>query len=605
MGGSILAGQNNDTVTIQGGSDVAGTVDGQTGSDLLIFQDMVSIAGGQYRNFETMHLQSGTSNLTGTLRIADASTVDGGLHVNGVLDSPIVSIGQDGMLGGTGTVIGTVTNNGTIAPGNSIGTLTVNGDVTFTPGSRFEVELGFDGGSDLLYSTGAINIQGGALVVELERGLYTNAFSWRVMHADGGLAGDFDAAETNSLLLSIASEISGLDLLLSIQRRSYADFALTPPQQAVALGLDALVPIAHGEMAELLLAMDFDFSVAEIRQTLGQLSPEVYFGFKDTALRTTDLISGVREDRAAFLRARKHHDEGSGNLAAWRGLSAGDVNGRGTWSIWTRGLGAWSTRDARDGYLGYNANTQGLMAGVDGQILPWLSLGAHLAYTSSAIDWSSGNAKGNQYGKHAGIFAGAEYAGFYADAAFSFGWLENRATRPIVLPNQNTRAQADFDILTYQTSLKLGYDLVLDSWSFGPMASLTHLDLSQERIRETEAGFLNLRLNELHSNRTSAFLGGQARGSFDLGGVTLQPHLRMGWQHQLDQDRARITAIFQDYPGAPMTLREVKPGTDALIAKAGLTLLAGEYFSADLDYALEHGMSGTTHSVGLGLGLRF
>jgi uncharacterized protein with beta-barrel porin domain len=605
VGGSILAGQNNDTVTIQGGSDVTGTIDGQAGTDALIFQDMSRIAGGQYRNFETMHLQSGTSKLTGTLDIANSSNVDGSLFVNGVLNSPTVGIGQDGMLGGAGTINGTVTNNGAIAPGNSIGTLTVNGDVTFAPGSRFEVELGIDGSSDLLYSTGAIDIQGGTLDVELERGLYTNAFSWRIMHADGGLSGGFDFASTNSLLLTVASEVSGLDLLLSVQRRSYGDFALTPPQQAVALGLDALLPTASGDMAGLLMAMDFDFGVAEIQQTLGQLSPEIYFGFKDTALRTAGLVRGIQEDRAAFLRAGQRPGGDTGGLATWQGLSAGDVVGRGTWSLWARGLGAWSTRGARDGYLGYSADTQGLMAGVDGQLLPWLSLGAHLAYTSSAVDWSSGTAKGNQHGKHAGIFAGAEYAGFYADAAFNFGWLENRATRPIVLPNQSTRAQADFDILTFQSSLTLGYDVVLGSWSFGPMASLTHLALHQERIRETEAGFLNLRLDNLRYTRTSTFIGGRVAGSRDLGGVILQPHLRLGWRHHLDQDRARLTAIFQDYPGAPMPLNEVKPGSDALIAKAGFTLLAGDYFTAGLDYALEHGMDGSSHSVGLELGLRF
>lgn len=605
VGGSILAGQNNDTVTIQGGSDVTGFIDGQAGTDALIFQDMPRIAGGQYRNFETMHLQSGSSKLTGTLHIANASTVDGSLSVNGVLNSPTVGIGQRGMLGGAGFINGNVINNGTIAPGNSMGTLTVNGEVTFTPGSRFEVELGIDGSSDLLYGTGAIDIQGGTLDVELERGLYTNAFSWRVMHADIGLSGRFDSVTTNSPLLTITGEVSGFDLLLSVQRRSYADFALTPPQQAVAMGLNALLPTASGDMAELLLAMDFDFNVAGIRQTLGQLSPEIYFGFKDTALRTAGLVRGIQEDRAAFLRAGKHHDAGSGDLAAWQGLSAGDVVGRGTWSLWARGLGAWSTRGARDGYLGYSADTQGLMAGVDGQLLPWLSLGAHLAYTSSAVDWSSGTAKGNQYGKHAGILASAEYADFYADAAFNFGWLENRATRPIVLPNQSTRAQADFDILTCQSSLKLGYDLVLDSWSFGPMASLTHLALHQERIRETEAGFMNLRLDNLRYSRTSTFIGGRVAGSLDLGGVILQPHLRLGWQHHLDQDRARLTAIFQDYPGAPMPLNEVKPGSDALIAKAGFTLLAGDHFTAGLDYALEHGLDGSSHSVGLELGLRF
>jgi autotransporter-associated beta strand protein len=72
-----------------------------------------------------------TQNGTGTLYLDGANTYSGPTVVNG------------GLLGGTGTIAGDVTVNsgGGLAPGHSIGTLTINGNLTFNAGSLnvFEV----------------------------------------------------------------------------------------------------------------------------------------------------------------------------------------------------------------------------------------------------------------------------------------------------------------------------------------------------------------------------------------------------------------------------------------------------------------------------------
>ena len=50
-------------------------------------------------------------------------------------------MGPAGTLGGNGTIGGNVVNAGTLAPGNSIGLLTVNGSYTQMPGSTYQVEV--------------------------------------------------------------------------------------------------------------------------------------------------------------------------------------------------------------------------------------------------------------------------------------------------------------------------------------------------------------------------------------------------------------------------------------------------------------------------------
>jgi hypothetical protein len=53
-----------------------------------------------------------------------------------------------------GTVSGEVVNRGTIAPGNSIGALTINGNYIHTAGATYAAEIDDQGHSDLIHATG-------------------------------------------------------------------------------------------------------------------------------------------------------------------------------------------------------------------------------------------------------------------------------------------------------------------------------------------------------------------------------------------------------------------------------------------------------------------
>jgi T5SS/PEP-CTERM-associated repeat protein/autotransporter-associated beta strand protein len=131
--GSVLLGAQ--TLTITNANDTFGGVIGGTGG--------LTVTGGN----QTL---SGVNTYTG------ATTVTGGrLSVNGSITSPVATSGT-GILGGAGTIFGDVTNAGTIAPGNSIGTLTVAGNYIGSGGTLgIETVLGGDASpSDRLVVTG-------------------------------------------------------------------------------------------------------------------------------------------------------------------------------------------------------------------------------------------------------------------------------------------------------------------------------------------------------------------------------------------------------------------------------------------------------------------
>ncbi len=605
--GGIYSGPGNDSVTIKNDSLVYEYVDGELGTDTLNFTDVPEIEGDQYLNFELMTLSGSGSYLINTMDIATSSTLNGSLCVNGVLNSPSVIVASGGSLGGTGTVNGNVTNYGSIAPGNSIGTLTVNGNVTFASGSSYAVELGHNGTSDKLVSTGAITLDNATLRLTFydRTRLYRGSDAMEILEAANGIQGTFDDVvfTANTITHSITYLANSIEV--EFTRISYSELAATPVQRTMALALDSLLNSASGGMLALLLSLDYDYTLLELQQTLERISPEVYFGYLDSAQQTALLLGNQIIDRAAYLRDLKRGDASS-SQAGSQGLNAGaPISADSQWTAWMRGIGGWSHSGARDGYMAYSAGTTGLLIGVDGPLTSWLTAGINYAYTNTDLNWSRDGLRGNQYGNHAGAFVSADFKGFYADASLGFGFLKSKGRRDITLPNQSTSAHADFDTITWLTQVNIGYDFEFNDFSLGPFAAIQHLALHQDSFTETDAGYLNLHVDDVNQSRTSSTFGGRLAYTLDLGNVQLIARAKAGWRHRLDNERTDLDAYFQDYADNAFTLTGLEPQSDALVLQTGVTLLGGEHFMASMDYTLGHGTRDTTHSLGLSLGVRF
>ncbi|HEJ7089103.1 TPA: S8 family serine peptidase, partial [Serratia marcescens] len=194
----------------------------------------------------------GTLVLTGNNTYSGPTLVNQGrLAVNGSVTSA-VSVQSGGIVGGSGTV-GSLTarQGGTVAPGNSIGTLNVAGNVSFEPGSRYAVEVGPNGQSDRIQSSGSATIGGGEVAVTLENSpnLLTQSEvrsllgqQYTILSAQQGVSGQFDAVAPNYLFLGTGLSYQPTGVTLSVGRNgtSFASVAQTPNERAVAAAADAL-----------------------------------------------------------------------------------------------------------------------------------------------------------------------------------------------------------------------------------------------------------------------------------------------------------------------------------------------------------------------------
>ncbi len=177
--GSVSSAWGNDTLTV-GGNNQSGSFGGvlsQSGDTLKLIKTGTgtqTLSGNNsYTGATTVN--QGTLALTGAGDISESTSIDvksgATLDVSG-LGSWSLAGGQT--LKGNGAVIGNTTVNGTLAPGNSIGQLTVNGDVTLAGTSDFEINQDSTTADLLLVqgTNGALTYGGVLNVTSLGTGAY-------------------------------------------------------------------------------------------------------------------------------------------------------------------------------------------------------------------------------------------------------------------------------------------------------------------------------------------------------------------------------------------------------------------------------------------------
>jgi autotransporter-associated beta strand protein len=207
---------------------------GSSASDLIVSAP-ISDGSGDYQGQGTL-----TKTGLGTMQINSVSTYtgptnvdDGKLIVNGSASGSTFNVGANGTLGGTGvTGFVQVADNGLLAPGASVGTLTT-GSLLLSAASRLEFELGLPGiiggtENDLLSITGDLTLDGVLRVIAnpgFDKGTYRLA-NYTGLLTDSAVSleasfltlfpGSFvDTATTGQVNLVVVPEPGSVSLLLA------------------------------------------------------------------------------------------------------------------------------------------------------------------------------------------------------------------------------------------------------------------------------------------------------------------------------------------------------------------------------------------------------
>jgi subtilase-type serine protease len=539
------------------------------------------------RVYEGSLIKSGAGSLVlnGDSTYRGATTVNGGLlAVNGTLTSA-VSVNDSGTLGGSGRIGAlTVNRGGRVAPGNSVGTLQVAGDVTLGAGSTYAVEL-TPTSSDRIVAGGKALLDGGTLTLALENSptLLSGAQAqsligrqYSILQAAGGIEGQFGQVLPNYLFLGGSLDYAAGGVQLQVVRNDarFASVGATRNQRNVATAAEQLG--AGNPVYESMVRSE---SLAAAQQGLQQLSGEIY-----PAIGAMLINDSLQLRDAVGERLRHVPTSGERNL-------------------WLKALGAWGKTDARSETAGATTSLGGVLAGVDGALDEQTRVGLVAGYSDSSLSLGSGthsSASIDSY--HFGAYIGREWGNWRTTGGAAYSWHRGDVKRDLQYGDVSGKQKAKLEARTAQLFTEAAYRIQLQPLALEPFANLAYVHLDSDGLHEKgDAAAL-----QRGSERRDAVLS--TLGARVLKTVALNDHQQLelsgslGWQHSLTAVESEEHLGF--VAGGPsFAVRSSPLLRDAALVGVQASLALSASTRVNLDY---HGqLAGRENTQGVGLSLNW
>ncbi len=593
-GGTFVSGGG---YAVQPGSTLNNAGTFQSVGALLVNQGTLINSGTLLSSLATAGSVSNTGSITGNVSNA------GSFANNGVVTGAFMNAG---LLSGTGTIVGNLANFAALAPGNSIGTMTVNGSLTQAAGGVYQVETNAAGQSDRINVTGTpgtASLNGTVSVVGAS-GVQAPRTTYTILNASGGIAGSFASANSLYPFLLPSLGYDANNVYLTLQVGGFAAAGQTATQQAVGRVLDANVFTATGDFATVLGTMATNTQSPALAQaTLTSLSGQNYSSF------STSMVQGAQ----LFMNNFANQTGGGGSPASTRVALAEacdiacDAGAPAAWGAWGGALGGLGVigSGTNPGQLTYSVG--GFAAGLDRMVAPGLRVGVTAGYTTGT-QWTQGfSGNGTTDTFLAGLYGNYRMDKVYADAMFGYGYSFNQMWRQIFIPGLQPRtAQGSAGANQWYGQIEGGYRFDIGTPADAyvtPFARLQGYTGAQNGFSETGAQSLNLTVAGQTTNSLRSVLGAQLGGAIDLGWrEKLAVQVRLGWSHEYADTARPVTATLAGAPLMPFTTYGVAPTRDGAVVGFSANTAVADATSVYLRY--EGNISGQDSAHALTAGVR-
>ncbi|WP_431108691.1 autotransporter domain-containing protein [Variovorax paradoxus] len=513
-------------------------------------------------------------------------TVDSGaFSVNGTLGGRMV-VGSGAMLKGTGNVGSTTLAAGaTAAPGNSIGTLRVNGDLVFQPGSAYQVELDAAGHSDRIDVTGSATLGGASATVLAANGNWAPVTRYTILRAEGGILGTFGALSSNFAFLTPSLSYDAQQVTLMLERNdvSFPQVGISANQRSVGQAVEQL---GAGPVYGAVLKAD----AITARSAFDSLSGEIH----------ATLRSSLTED-SRFLRdaglARLQQDGGSASAASGlrvRENEAGD-------GVWVRAYDS-NGHAAGDGNAARaKRSASGVLVGADRRVGDW-RVGLMGGASRNRTQTAERNASASVDSYHLGLYGGTRWGALALRTGLGYARHDIETQRSIAFTGFADSTRADYHADTVQAFGELGWQLQAGGVDLEPFMGLAHVRLRNGHFAERGGAAALLGQSE-NSSTTFSTLGLRAGSSFEVGGVQVTARGMLGWQRAFGD--VTPTARMAFAAGPAFMAAGVPVARNALVAEAGVEVKLQPALTLGLSYAGQRGDGTRNNSVKADLLWRF
>jgi uncharacterized protein YhjY with autotransporter beta-barrel domain/V8-like Glu-specific endopeptidase len=536
--------------------------------------------------FAITSLASLSIDAGGDLGFWGASSTAGSLTVNGTLRSfdtagfgRLTVSGASGLLRGAGSVLAPVTNlSGTVAPGNSIGTLTVSSYAQGASGI-LGIEL-TSGASDLLAVTGSA-VLGGTASFSAFGAAPTLGQTNNFITTGGTVSGQFTSIQ-DLLPGSLFPVLTYGSNFVNVTVSNFCSFSSGPVEDPVCATLDSSAVQSDPDMTTALGRLQL-LGAGQFSQALEALSPTRANAQASVAFATADLLRnqfGTRADErlgggdtggmaridlaSTQLASAAPTPEAlaaaaSAALASSAGTTSGIELANGYGLFFAGNVGMFETDQA--GGIGTDkADAAALTAGIDHNDGAGTVAGVAVSFLQSNVaqDYGFGG-RTESDGVALSAFASIVRGDLTTDLYASGAWHGFESERTLLTgPFTTAIAMGETDATQVQAGASLGFNLArLDLLSFGAVGGLHYVNVDIDGYTETGAGPLGAVVAARSADSLRSQLGGEM--ALHLGaGSAITPVMRVVWNHEFMDDPLSVTAGFAGAPGSTFTA----PGPD-------------------------------------------
>jgi outer membrane autotransporter protein len=536
---------------------------------------------------DTLLLNGDNSGFTGTTTVADGKLIVGDANHSSAMLGGTIDVLSGATLGGYGSLgETTVQSGGRLSPGNSIGTLMVDGDLTLKPGSILEIEIASNGTSDRVDVAGTATVSGSNVSVGTidPETSYRNGQLYHILTADSGISGEFAGVVSNSAFLdmSLAFDDTSTDLRICLktgcpnpvdpetpgpgtpepEKPSPALFttvAETRNQYATAGGLDTLAQTGPSLTLYNGLLM---LSVDEARAAFDSLSGEAYASAKGVLINDSQFIRNAALGRLqqafggaparpinalTYAGSQKNVSTSASAIDTVAPASIAPVQN--LYTAWGYAYGAWTRQDNNGNAGAVKSSVGGFVTGIDGTALDTWRLGLLAGYSHSSFDVNDRVSSGSSDNYTLGAYAGTEWTlnnghALAFRSGLAYTWHDIDMNRSVAFPGFVDNLTSDYDAGSFQVFGELGYKIHYGKALFEPYAGLAYLRLKTDGFNEKGQTAAALSIHSDTTDTSFSTLGLRASTEFVLGSITATVRTDLGWRHAYGDITPVSTASF-------------------------------------------------------------
>ena len=610
-GGSTTTIASGSLLSVASGSIAMGAgTSYANGSTISSPGDMAVTGGGTLR---------GTSNLTagGNITVGSGAV----LAMDGTLTPQGGTLGvlSGGTLGGNTIVAGNMNNAGTLSPGHSPGTVTVNGNFVQQSGGTFQLQVQSSTIFDRLFVTGSATLAGtlqvqswaghqfafGEAVPFIQAGSITGTFSSIQMENPSTFRGRFLVdGGTGTLLVAPASYV------LVAQTTNQRNVAKALDHYITAVGNDReVVSSALDKMSENQYPAAFNAISPAFHETIANITLEQAF---DQTQMLNQRLSSVRLGAQGFQLIGMNAEPLAYDKNGKRSADPKDLktviqqDSNPNWSAWAMGSGIFGRMTDVSQIPNYHSETGSCLVGADYRWSPNFSTGLYGGYQGTYVDYANkSNTRMNSalFGGYATYSAG----GFYTDAVVGGGYNAYNVRRTIDFSTINRTAQSDQQSGQLNAALNFGYDWKVSGFTLGPVLGAQYTYVGIAPFTETGASSLDLAVKQQNANSLRTTLGGRIAYTWNVSSkIVLIPEIRMLWEQEFMNGSRAIGSSLAGGSGPSFSTWTDAPERSSAFAGAGVSTQIGSTWNASVFYNVDFGRQNyLANMVSASLGLKF